>query len=238
MIDLRRCQPGDKLIRRDGEIGEYDKTHTVDTKWPHLVKHYNHTTNTSWYYSYTDNGSFYDEHKTHEYDIVEAISRSREPQGRWINAWGRKVWQAGWERWYAVDLSGDIYAYFQKPKLSDNYWTVPAAERSEQVLEYISEVPGDVDWRTSITPAADMMDWIEQETHEVNGFVVPMPVTEPLEKGQEYWLEMPTTTGWCVYAQWRESEYDQMWLERRLVHLTREAAIANVKAGCGIDPSL
>jgi len=23
MIDLRRCQPGDKLIRRDGEIGEY-----------------------------------------------------------------------------------------------------------------------------------------------------------------------------------------------------------------------
>lgn len=226
MIDLNKCKPGDKLRRRDGKIVEY-RVRTLLERWPHEAG----------ILTYTDNGRYWSDFQESEYDIVEVIPQSRQ-QGRWINAWGRKVWQAGWERWYAVDLSGDIYAYFRRPELADNFsgWKVPVAERSEQVLEYIAEAPGVVDWRTSITPAADMPDWIEQETHEVNGYTVPAPVTEPLTKGQGYWLEMPTTTGWCVYAQWRDSEYDQMWLERGLIHLTKEAAVASAKARHGIDP--
>jgi len=88
--------------------------------------------------------------------------------GRWINAWGQKVWQAGWERWYAVDDSGEIYAYFKRPEKDGNMsgWAFYAKHPAGQVFACVGEAQDDVEWDASLTPAADMPDW--QEPEETN----------------------------------------------------------------------
>ncbi|HCT9044814.1 TPA: hypothetical protein OUB92_000755 [Morganella morganii] len=57
---------------------------------------------------------------------------------------------------------------------------------------------------------------------DINGHQVPEPVREPLEDDQEYWIAD------IRYApsvfNWENNDADYRWLERGIIHLTKEAA--------------
>ena len=73
-------------------------------------------------------------------------------------------------------------------------------------------------------------------THDVNGFTVPAPEVEGLDKGQEYFFPCANHKEWVGWYFWSNDKCDTLLLERRSVFLTQEAAIANAKAMLGIDP--
>lgn len=62
----------------------------------------------------------------------------------------------------------------------------------------------------------------------INGHQVPEPVREPLEDDQEYWIAD------IRYApsvfNWENNDADNRWLERGIIHLTKEAAEAHSAA--------
>jgi hypothetical protein len=73
-------------------------------------------------------------------------------------------------------------------------------------------------------------------THKVNSFDVPMPMKLRLNNGRGYWVPDQTAQKWVRSCDWNGNKFDKTALARGLVHLTTEAAIANAKAMCGIDP--
>jgi len=68
-------------------------------------------------------------------------------------------------------------------------------------------------------------------TININGFDVPEPVREPLERGQQYYT--PNITG-CAQiwmgCTWEGYHVDKCWLAKGLIHLTKDAAITHAKA--------
>lgn len=75
------------------------------------------------------------------------------------------------------------------------------------------------------------------KTHVANGFTVPKPETAAPELGRLYHvLNLAEDQFSPSFYQWKGDRTDKMFLSRGLVHLTKEAAIANAKAMCGIDP--
>lgn len=60
---------------------------------------------------------------------------------------------------------------------------------------------------------------------DISGHQVPEPVREPLEDDQEYWIAD------IRYApsvfNWENNDADYRWLERGIIHLTKEAAEAH-----------
>lgn len=77
------------------------------------------------------------------------------------------------------------------------------------------------------------------QTHVVNGFTVPAPLRISPDLSATYyvpdWIDGGFYRGALV---WNADRIDIRHLSRGLVHLTKEAAIANAKATCGIDPWL
>jgi hypothetical protein len=71
-------------------------------------------------------------------------------------------------------------------------------------------------------------------TININGFDVPEPVREPLAIGQEYFI--PLIANLFVMSQhyelhiWIGGHIDNCWLEKGLIHLTKEAAETHGKA--------
>ncbi len=68
-------------------------------------------------------------------------------------------------------------------------------------------------------------------TININGFDVLEPVREPLEYGQEYYI--PTIAADLRVASlftWYDNDHDFRWLEKGIVHLTKEAAELHAKA--------
>jgi hypothetical protein len=74
-------------------------------------------------------------------------------------------------------------------------------------------------------------------TRIVNGFEVPVPESEALPSGRQYWTANPGYSSFCQEFIWRSGANDSRNLERGLVHLSEAAAIANAKAMIGIDPN-
>lgn len=75
------------------------------------------------------------------------------------------------------------------------------------------------------------------KTRIINGFEVPAPETEePEPECGDYYLA--STVYECFYRSeiWTGNYYDDLWLERGLVFLNKEDAIANAKAMLGINP--
>lgn len=74
-------------------------------------------------------------------------------------------------------------------------------------------------------------------TRVINGFTVPAPLTT-MNKGDEYYTASVTSDGWTgsLPIEYSADEVDALWLSRGLCFATREAAIANAKAMCGINP--
>lgn len=60
---------------------------------------------------------------------------------------------------------------------------------------------------------------------DINGHQVPEPVREPLEDDQEYWI---ADIRYAVSVfNWENNDADNRWLERGIIHLTKEAAEAH-----------
>lgn len=66
-------------------------------------------------------------------------------------------------------------------------------------------------------------------TININGFEVPEPVREPLERGQEYFV-VEISGEEPVILSWDDDEIDKRLLKYGLIHLTREAAEIHTKA--------
>lgn len=63
---------------------------------------------------------------------------------------------------------------------------------------------------------------------DINGHQVPEPVREPLEGDQEYWI---ADIRYAVSVfNWENNDADNRWLERGIIHLTKEAAEAHSAA--------
>ena len=111
------------------------------------------------------------------------------------------------------------------------------------------------DWECSLYPeepfckvdnyvsafAKEPATWVvrrKQVTHEVNGFTVPAPLRFAPAKGAVYFVSCTSAIAFAYKGYWGEkgASTDKMHLERGLIHLTKEAAVANAKAMCGIDP--
>lgn len=77
----------------------------------------------------------------------------------------------------------------------------------------------------------DTFEWrIKPETIDINGIEVPCPVREPLRYGQIYYT--PRIRDEVLYAElkWNDDNIDRRLLERGLIHLTKESAIAHAEA--------
>lgn len=73
-------------------------------------------------------------------------------------------------------------------------------------------------------------------TRVINGFTVPAPETVALAKNTRYYLVAPTLLAWWCPNLWHDQRLDHLYLERGLVFLAEEHAVANAKAMVGIDP--
>ena len=98
-------------------------------------------------------------------------------------------------------------------------------------------------YHDSWLPCVHSPDWSRNaqyrrkpRTHIVNGFEVPEPMREAPEYRSEYWIAHPTLSRWFGESSWTGDAMDRIWLERGLCHATKEAAIANAKAMCGVKP--
>ena len=80
--------------------------------------------------------------------------------------------------------------------------------------------------------------FMKPKTRIINGFEVPAPVTDPdsMKVGDKYYCADGSESSWFFWSSWAGDETDKMWLERGLVFLRKEDAIANAKAMLGINP--
>lgn len=64
----------------------------------------------------------------------------------------------------------------------------------------------------------------------INGFEVPEPIRKPLELGQHYYIVTIDNISLCSDLQWENDEYDMVYLNLGICHLTKEAAVLHAKA--------
>lgn len=64
----------------------------------------------------------------------------------------------------------------------------------------------------------------------VNGIEVPEPVRESLRFDQMYWEANLLSVNLACDNIWKNCEYDRLILNRGLIHLTADAAVAHAKA--------
>lgn len=68
------------------------------------------------------------------------------------------------------------------------------------------------------------------KTITVNGIEVPEPIREEPKVGEKYFLVSLTAFTLVTSNPWANDKYDNEWLNKGLVHLTEEAAIAHAEA--------
>lgn len=64
----------------------------------------------------------------------------------------------------------------------------------------------------------------------INGFEVPEPVREPLKHETVYFTPSITRVNGADCHTWDGGKYDNSWLSRGLIHLTKEAATLHAEA--------
>lgn len=79
---------------------------------------------------------------------------------------------------------------------------------------------------------------MKAKTRAVNGFEVPAPVTNPgnMEHGDTYYVAESSSTVWHVETFWTNDKLDKELMNRNLVFMNKEDAIANAKAMVGVNP--
>lgn len=66
---------------------------------------------------------------------------------------------------------------------------------------------------------------IKQDTFKLGDIEFTKPVQRPLKPGQEYWLIDLTLRDPVSNYDWQDTPIDYLWLERGLIHLTKEKAL-------------
>lgn len=66
--------------------------------------------------------------------------------------------------------------------------------------------------------------------HHINGHKFPKPCSEPLKDGQSYFTIIIEDGAEVVHFRWEGDDYDNVRLERGIVHTTQEAAEAHADA--------
>ena len=77
---------------------------------------------------------------------------------------------------------------------------------------------------------------IKPHTIKVNGFDVPKPESEAPLYRTKYFIPVTNSYEFCKVVTWDGSDYDNLLLDRGLVHLSDDNAIAHAKAMLGINP--
>jgi hypothetical protein len=90
-------------------------------------------------------------------------------------------------------------------------------------------------WQTVAHPLVFIGDCarelrIKPETININGHEVPEPVWEPLINGERFFMPNLRFDSPVVEHRWTGGTYDIQALERGLIHLTKDAAIAHAEA--------
>jgi len=82
----------------------------------------------------------------------------------------------------------------------------------------------------------DLKYRIVEQTHKVNGFDVPAPVShEGIDSDRIYYASDPTNDEF-YFECFLVHEGNLTWIDRGLVFATKEAAIASARAMCRINP--
>ena len=68
------------------------------------------------------------------------------------------------------------------------------------------------------------------KTITVNGIEVPEPIREEPKVGEKFFLVNLASPTLVNDYSWTQHRYDKVWLNKGLLHLTEEAAIAHAKA--------
>lgn len=71
---------------------------------------------------------------------------------------------------------------------------------------------------------------IKPRTININGFEVPEPALDPLERGKKFFKIDLERDELCDEYIWHGDHFDNHWLSLGVVHLTREAAQLHAKA--------
>lgn len=76
-----------------------------------------------------------------------------------------------------------------------------------------------------------------QPTINVNGFDVPKPMETKPSNGKTYFIASTSAASFYMIMVWEDDGFDNMYMQRRVVHSSKEAAIKHAKALLGIDPN-
>lgn len=71
----------------------------------------------------------------------------------------------------------------------------------------------------------------------VNGFEVPEPMSEEINKGEWYYAASVLSSRFYEKLCWSGDSTDYNCLSRGIIHLNKDAAISHAKAMLGIDPN-
>lgn len=93
----------------------------------------------------------------------------------------------------------------------------------------------------SSIPVEDMLSdeyffRLKKTMRKINGFSVPVPLKEAPPAMTKYFLIDLSNYSFSTNITWNNLEIEQMWLERGLIFLEKEDAVANAKAMLGINP--
>lgn len=78
---------------------------------------------------------------------------------------------------------------------------------------------------------------LKPKNHAVNGFEVPVPMSEKPKNGEEYYCASCDGEEYYIGYSWENDSADKRFFSRGLCFSTLEAAAANAKAMIGIDPN-
>jgi hypothetical protein len=124
---------------------------------------------------------------------------------------------------------------------------MPAHKHAHLMAEYAKDaLETDRPWERWEVSCPEMGVWItlgscpswnedlayrrKPRTININGYEVPEPVREPLKSGDLYFIASLEYECFYSFQTWAYSPADYLSLERGLVHLTQEAAVAHAKA--------
>ena len=112
-----------------------------------------------------------------------------------------------------------------------------AAAAEGKVVQYLN---ADGNWYTSqgafMHPVKYRIKPEEPKTIKVNGFDVPEPMRDEPAENATYAVAQPSAGDYYNEFSWGGCPLETNWLQRGLLHSTKEAAVAHAKAMLGIDP--
>jgi hypothetical protein len=117
----------------------------------------------------------------------------------------------------------NMMAYAQDAMETDKPW-----ERWEMRLDLLGDGWTSLDCQCTWSINCEYRR--KPRTISINGFDAPEPVRVPLKDGAEYFIPSLTSNGESDCHTWHGDEYDNLWLAKGIIHLTKEAAEIHAKA--------